>query len=225
MPTENPKVSAYVPQAIKDRLTQFRKETNNISESQAVIRILAEYFEMTEVLSQSSNGIGGVTLAALQAIELKLASFMELVESRLVALENTTQNNSELPVVQERPPENSQSIDSLPSELPVEILSETKSYEQNIGEVPVNLLGEPLEEITPIPGLKLSLLRFGRPKNAIAGIKRSRSIEDFTEWTRQQDPDHIAWKYVENPTKGYVPAEELSSELRGKLLEWIKKNL
>lgn len=223
MPTENPKVSAYVPQAIKDRLTQFREE-RSISESQAVTIILAEYFGMTEVLGRSPDGAGGITLAGMQAIEVKLASFMELVEGRLKALENS-QNKSELSVEQERLPGNNQSIDSLPSELPIEVSPETKLHEQDAGEVPLNLLGEPLEEIKPVPGVKLSKLRFGRPEAAIAGIKRNKSVEELREWTRQQDPDGIAWKFVESPTKGYVPDEELPSELKSKLLKWIKENL
>lgn len=224
MATENPKVSAYVPQAIKDRLTQFREE-RNISESQAVTNILAEYFEMTEVLGRSPDGAGGVTLAGMEAIEARLSSFMELVESRLVALENTAQNKSEPPVVQERPPESSQFTNSLPNEPLAEILPEIKPHEQDISEIPLNLLGEPLQGISPIPGIKLSKLRFGRPEAAIAGIKRSKSVEELTEWTRKYDPDGIAWKFVESPTKGYVPVEELSSELKSKLLSWIKENI
>jgi hypothetical protein len=224
MPTDNPKVSAYVPQAIKDRLTQFREE-RNISESQAVIIILAEYFEMTEVLGRSSDEIGGVTLAGMQAIEARLTSFVEQVENRLTALEKTTQNKSELLVVQEESSKENQFNDNPLSELPVEPSAETKSQDQNTSEIPLNLLGEPLQEISPIPGIKLSKLRFGRPEAAIAGIKRSKSVEELTEWTRKYDPDGIAWKFVESPMKGYVPIEELSSELKSKLLSWIKENI
>jgi len=224
MATENPKVSAYVPQAIKDRLTQFREE-RDISESQAVTIILAEYFEMTEVVGRSPSEVGGVTLAVMQAIEARLASFMELVENRLATLENTTQTNSELPVVQEGLPENNQFTDSLLGKLPSEIPLETKLHEEDVSEVPLNLLGEPLQEISPIPGIKLSKLRFGRPEAAISGIKRSKSVEELTEWTRKYDPDGIAWKFVESPTKGYVPVEELSSELKSNLLKWIKENI
>lgn len=224
MATENPKVSAYVPQAIKDRLIQFRGE-HGFSESQAVTSILAEYFGMTEALGRASGEVGGVTLATMQAIEARLSSFMALVESRLAALEGVIQDKSEPPVAQEELPDNNQSISSLSSELLNEVSLEVNSGGQHISETLVNLLGEPLEEIKPIPGVKLSELRFRRPKAAIAGIKNRESIEKLTEWTRENDPDHIAWKFVESPSKGYVPAEELSSELRGKLLEWIKKNL
>lgn len=229
MATENPKVSAYVPQAIKDRLIRFR-EQHNISESQAVTTILAEYFEMTEVLGRSHDGIAGVTLAGMQAIESKLASFMELVDSRLATLENAIQVKSELPVVQEELLQNYQYIDSLPSELPSEVVSETKSHEQEISELPLNLLGEPLQEIEPIPGIKLSKLRFGLSESRISAMrqkmsKQKMSLEEFTQWTKDKDPDRIPWKFIESPSVGYVPAEELSSEQKSSLLKWIKENI
>jgi hypothetical protein len=87
-----------------------------------------------------------------------------------------------------------------------------------------NLLGEPLNEINPIPGIKLSKLRFGLSEAMIAGKKRDKSLEEFTKWTKDRDPDGIAWKYVLTPSKGYLPVDELSSELRDKLLTWIREN-
>ena len=48
MPTENPKVSAYVPQPIYDHLLAFKAD-RNLSVSQAVIAILEEYFGLGKV--------------------------------------------------------------------------------------------------------------------------------------------------------------------------------
>lgn len=79
--------------------------------------------------------------------------------------------------------------------------------------------------VVPVSGYKLSELRFGLNKNTIAGAKKARSTEKFTEWTRQKDPDGIPWKYVETPSKGYVPASELSGELQVRLKEWIEENI
>lgn len=87
MGTNNPKVSAYVPQPIKDRLTKFR-EQRNLSESQAVTTILAEYFQMEQ--STDSSGkvgqVGGVTLGRMEVLEERLASFAASVERRLQQL-------------------------------------------------------------------------------------------------------------------------------------------
>jgi hypothetical protein len=103
MGTDNPKVSAYVPQALKNRLKEFREERGNIPESQAVIIILAEYFQMPEALGQSPGTLvtGGVTLARMEAIEETLASFVKSTENRLTILQDTIQKLSELSVVRE----------------------------------------------------------------------------------------------------------------------------
>jgi hypothetical protein len=229
MGTENPKVSAYVPQALKDRLKEFREE-RSLSESQAVTAILAEYFEMTEVLGRSLNGIGGVTLAGMQAIESRLVSFMELVESRLTALENTSQKLTGIIVAHDRLLEDNQSNSSLQSELPVEIQPQSEPQKKEESVIQINLLSEPLEEISSIPGIKLSKLRFGLSESRISAmrqkmLKQEMSLEEFTQWTKDKDPDDIPWKFIESPLKGYVPAEELSSEQKSSLLKWIKENL
>ena len=48
MPTENPKVSAYVPQPIYDHLLEFKSE-RGLSVSQAVTAILEDYFGLGKV--------------------------------------------------------------------------------------------------------------------------------------------------------------------------------
>lgn len=254
MGTENPKVSAYVPQVMKDRLKEFRKEHNNISESQAVTIILAEYFQMPEVLGRSPERgvIGGVTLARMEALEQGLASFTKSVEQRLQELGKSISKLSELRVDQggQEAVINSQQtinqvsellarseaiqlelhqvkdlgIDTPPDELPVKV-EQIDEKDKPALALLSELLSDPQEEINPIPGRKLSELRFGRSKDTLAGVKRKMTIEKFTEWTREQDPDNIAWKYVESPSKGYIPVDELPSELKGRLLAWIKENI
>lgn len=90
MPTENPKISAYVPQAIYDRFKQFQEE-QGLSMSQAAIVILAEYFGLQQTLEDSGKGtaIGGVTLAQVQELELKLNGLESSFESRLLNLEHS----------------------------------------------------------------------------------------------------------------------------------------
>ena len=63
MPTDNPKISLYVPQVIYDRFSEFAKQ-QGLSMSQAGIVVLAEYFGLQEALKETTEGttIGGVTL-------------------------------------------------------------------------------------------------------------------------------------------------------------------
>lgn len=275
MGTNNPKVSAYVPELLKERLTQFREE-RGVSESQAVTIILAEYFQIPEVLGRpSESGIaGGVTLARMEALEERLVDFTVSVESRLQTLAEDIRKITGILVVHEEildvATEQVDEVLTVDRRLELEPTAEggdkQKAFslvEHQDSSLPKNLLGEPLtnsesiqlefpqvkeandgsllneppislqsepaselqEEIKPIPGTKLSELRFERGKDTIAGVKRKLSLEKFTEWTIDQDPDDIAWKYVESPTKGYVPADELPGELKRKLLIWIEKNI
>ncbi len=101
MGTDNPKVSAYVPKALKDRLTKFREERNNMPESQAVTIILAEYFQMPEVLGRSpeTGSVGGVTLARMEALEERLLDFTASVEYRLQALGEEIRKMTKIPIV------------------------------------------------------------------------------------------------------------------------------
>jgi hypothetical protein len=46
MPTDNPKISCYVPQEIYDKFSQFKEERRYPSTSQAMIAILTEFFDI-----------------------------------------------------------------------------------------------------------------------------------------------------------------------------------
>ena len=237
MATENPKVSAYVPQVLKDKLTEFREKKGNISESQAVIVVLAEYFGIEQVLDRASEGVvvGGVTLARIETIESQLTELRLLVD-KLVRDNLKEHDKSRLPSdllggieegkgLEQINPASSPFSDSL--NFQVEETSQQQEdsqqldlFSSSLSELP----GEPSDKIKPISGKKLSRLRFRLSESTVAGAKKSKSLEDFIKWTCEKDPDGIAWKQVNNPSIGYVPTEELPSELKSKLLKWMSRN-
>lgn len=211
MPTDNPKISAYVPQAVYDRFKQFEKE-QGISMSQAVIVIFAEYFGLEETIKESTKGttVGGVTLTRIEKLEEELNSLKE-----------TTKLNSEL-------------LSSLQSRLQENIHTKTEVDNEDIIDEPLDnnasspqleLLSDLPQEIKPIIAKTLSSLRFKLAKDTVSGFKSKHSTEEFTKWSKEHDPDGIAWKYVESPIKGYLPDGELSSEQKSRLLEWIEENI
>lgn len=88
MPTENPKISLYVPQQVYDRFKEFQEE-QKLSMSQAGIVILAEYFGLKDVVTETTSKlpVGGVTLQEFQ-------EFKELVlqiNERLSLLETNSE--------------------------------------------------------------------------------------------------------------------------------------
>lgn len=59
MPTENPKISAYVPQVVYDRFKEFKDE-RGLSFSQAAIEVFAEYFGINLVDNSTKEYTGGL---------------------------------------------------------------------------------------------------------------------------------------------------------------------
>ena len=178
MPTDNPKISLYVPQQIYDRFRDFQQE-QNLSMSQAGTVVLAEYFGLEETIKEITKGttIGGVTLAEF-----------EIIKKRLSQLENE---------IKLRP------VGGLRIGSQLELLSEPKS-------------------IKPITS-KLLGVRFGMSKNVASNHKRKSSTEDFAAWSVKKDPDNIAW-IPSSDGKGYIPRDNLPSELCSKLQKWIEEN-
>lgn len=100
---------------------------------------------------------------------------------------------------------NSSSKNDLPSNFSGELLkSDFGSESEN--DIPGDLLTDAAEidisdiennlssELKPMTGRALAE-RFGLYKDSVAGSKRSRSSEEFLEWTKKQDPDGIPWRY------------------------------
>ena len=75
-----------------------------------------------------------------------------------------------------------------------------------------------------LSGYALGMKRFGLSKSTVARSKKDKTLEKFTQWTKERDPDGIAWKFVETPVKGYVPVDDTSSELLAVLQDWMVKN-
>lgn len=82
MPTENPKISAYVPQAVFDRFIQF-KEERGLSISQTVIEILVDYFGIDLSKSSTEKNTSGIpdriTILEKELADLK-QSYVWLVQ-------------------------------------------------------------------------------------------------------------------------------------------------
>lgn len=94
MSTDNPKISAYVPQALYDRFKQFQDE-QSLSMSQAVIVLFAEYFGLEQVIKNVSDEviIGNITLPRIEKIEQQLSQILLDVEE----LKTTKQTTGSLP--------------------------------------------------------------------------------------------------------------------------------
>ena len=199
MPTDNPKISLYVPQQIYNRFRDFQKD-QHLSMSQAGIVILAEYFGLKETIKEITEGttIGGVTLAEFEKLQAEVKELKGIV--------NLNKSSG-------KPPQEKKIIND-------KIYQTELINESDKGDILINklLLAKRLKVTNPksIVNKRYELKR----KN-----KTTAEVE-FSKWTQQKDEDGISWKSIQINKKDirFSPVSELSSELRSKLASWIKEN-
>lgn len=243
MPTSNPKVSAYIPQHLYDLFTVFCDE-RKVSMSKGVALLFSEYFGAEQVVDHL--GKNQPTDLRLQELEEKVSSLLsglnselpnkidnlssqlEFLSARVRTLETTSEPLSSLSS-KLRADDTTTSIESQnTSELPSEPLVIPQDNHENLdslqGKPEPVLHSEPPVILEPLSSTVLSAKRFRLYKDTVRGKKRVMTSDEFYEWTKEKDDDSIAWKYVESPKKGYLPADELPSELLQRLVDWIDKN-
>jgi len=224
MATNNPKISAYVPQAVYDRFEQFRKESG-LSMSQSAIVIFAKYFGLEDI----AKGVTGeITTndSALDRIKILESQVSDLFQ-KLSELQGELSSKSPLSMVFETEVKEkyedllSESLDELPTQR-VETLAFSLDGLQG------ELLGESPIQIPAISDTLLAkrlLTKKGKPiGTSNFRVKKGRSnTEDFFVWTIHADPDNIGWECDEK-TRLCTPDKNLSDELKNKLLKWIQEN-
>jgi hypothetical protein len=203
MPTDNPKISAYVPQVVYDYFDEFRRESG-LSMSQSAAVIFAKFFGLEDIAKE----ITGETTTDNSALDR-----IKLLESQVDDL--------------------FKKISELESKPKSELLSSSLSAEPNTsdvytGDLLEGLLGGLPTQIMPIMG-KTLIKRLIAPSTgkSVSSSKLSteskKSTDEFRQWTSELDIDNIQWEYKGRKV-GYVPAGELSDELRSRLLKWIEEN-
>lgn len=227
MPTDNPKISLYVPQKIYDRFKEFQEE-RKLSMSQAGIVLLAEYFGEEETVKEISSGttVGGVSLARLEQLENRVKELeLKVNQSKTTSsLPDELVDDETVLEEEEKEVEPLETTSGLKDKnFTSDIKSDTGEVHTNIitnSEPQLNLLGEP-QTIEPLTAVFLSEKRFCLSKAMVASYKRKHTLEELSEWMKKKDPDGIAWVLTED---GYVPKDELPDELLNKLQKWIAEN-
>ena len=205
MPTDNPKISLYVPQQIYDRFKTFQEE-RKLSMSQAGIVILAEYFGIEETIKEIIEGttVGGITLSEFEQLKQRI----EQLEKRVEQNETTSK-----PLIK------NQNIDRL---ITSKLSSSAKQDQlelirKNVESISVELLAKRL-------GIK-NPKTISNKKSEVYKNSNPNAENEFCEWSRQKDLDAISWRPIkEGRRTKYVPTSELSEELLSKLQTWISQN-
>lgn len=178
MPTEKPKISAYVPPVVYQSFKEYEKQHGG-SMSQAVTQLIADYFDidLTTQTIQSNGGLQNKITCLHDEIkslddginELKATTALlsQKVDDLEVTASSNNQNYNQLLL-----PLRSNTNDELP---------------QDIRCCPINTDIDPLT-------LRAYAERIGR---SITTMKRIivRPIEVQIEYTQKLDPEHKAWVY------------------------------
>lgn len=253
MPTDNPKVSAYVPQALKDRLTQFRQE-KELSESQAVIAILAEYFQMKEEIGRGSDrvSVGGVTLARMEALEKQVSDLQSLLDQRFQELSESINNGrlgsglqvdhkeslSDKPLVDKQGSEvdgdvqadsSKETIDEAAKEVVVSEENGSSDSRPPVESQNVTFQGRPILELQSKPLSDYEPVTSVRLSQRFG--KGNQSVKHRKRKHKDNMVEFIQWTQGEDPDgiawepvdKGYVPTGELTSQQKGSLLRWYRE--
>ena len=174
MPSTRPKIQAYLDEAIHKRLTDWKIEHGEASESAALNQILAEYFG----ISQSSNQ-SQISLKA-EIDEYLNKQFNEL--SNQMGLQLRTQFAIWNKALQD-------GLSGLNSR--IEALEKICEPIEGLGELSNKLHSPPESESEALNCSGLAR-RLGCNHGTIS---KNRGKPDFEQWSKERDPDAIAWRY------------------------------
>lgn len=123
MPTENPKISAYVPQLVYDRFKEFQEE-RKLSMSQAVVELLVDYFGI-DLSDNSTKEFSGGLPDRVRKLEQELVnlkqSYVELFEE-VNQIKSTGKPPNIEPVITDTKDTVTMAESSLNSELPQDVI-------------------------------------------------------------------------------------------------------
>jgi hypothetical protein len=212
MPTENRRIATYLPRHIDERLEAFKSERSIKGDSQALITILSEFFQVSREVTH--QGISDTQLQhhiellrgeLLNELESKLFDSQASIERRLQKLEekvNLSQfEEAKLELISELEKEllNQQEA---PGQLNLVPLEEVSISGIQADESPSELNGElqnSTSQTTELKPLSESALaqRLRVTVNALrqARTKDKKVAGSFAKWSRVKDDDDIAWEY------------------------------
>jgi len=233
MGTEHPKVTAYIPQVILEALDNWKKEAGIESRSAAIAEILADYLGVPYPVEQKSNVSTGRLPDAIKTIAIELTK----LEIRVTVLEAPMKSGSAAPIAALSTAFDSTSdkISNIPGEVlstaPSTALNSTTppasdvSYEAPStvprqstspantaqGEVPSSA---PTPTLPPAPLSQTTLAtRLGISDKAVQK-QRGKGKESFAAWSRERDPDNVAWTWKGSGGRGqplqFVPLSQIT---------------
>ena len=197
MPTNNPKISSYVPQALYEKLIEFKDE-RGVSISQANIIVLSEFFGVDISNPDDESRLTSGVPSRLESLEIETADLRKQFEKLSVAFQNLSQKNSE-------------KIDSTSS-----LLSDSPTQLELISSDAGDSIEVKLDKALICRRLSMNPASFN---NYTSKYKNS-----FSEWSASKDPDGVPWNIAKEGRKYfYLPSLEISIHQKESLNDWFSK--
>jgi hypothetical protein len=209
LPSEHPKVTAYVPQPILDALDGWKSENNIESRSAAIVAILVDYLGVLYPVQPEGtaptvpSGVLSTVLAELAKLSERVATLEQ--QMAVSAVHQEVPRTASIPEPSSTAPieapgivleEDATTVSAVQSKaLSSAPLEEGTTTSEVLGKaastVPTSAALQP-----PAPLTQMALAkRLGCSDKAIEKHRKQGSKENFAEWSRDRDPDGVSWTW------------------------------
>ncbi len=211
MPSEHPKVTAYVPQPILDALDGWKSENDIESRSAAIVAILVDYLGVLYRVQPESttHTVPGEVLSTVLAELAKLSERVTALEQQMAVSAALQEVPGTAPIPESSstapikalgivPKEETAPVSNVPSSALPEDATTANAVQ---GEVPSTVpTSAPLQSSAPLTQMALAK-RLGVSDKAVEK-HRKQGKENFASWSRDRDPDNIAWTWEGSGGRG-----------------------
>lgn len=190
MPTQNRRVATYLPPHIDEPFKAFKFQRDIKGDSEALIAILSEYFQVSQEVAYSSSSN---LLQRIEAVEDRLSRLKSELLSELKA-------ELQKPSQAKKGKDKSESLGESQSNLLLDsISSEQLNMVHSVSDNP-KLSGRSTDGLSSMTGSQLSKRFNLADSDGVAKSKshRKNSPEKFAQWLVAKDPDGISWEYHED---------------------------
>lgn len=197
MGSEHPKITSYIPRDILEALDKWRKEHELDSRNAAIVAILADYLGVQYPVRVSDAAPLSLHLHTVLDELARLSQRMDALEDSIGTVPKAVESTVLMP-----PPESSSTVSvEVVSTAPIErAVPAGKAQDEAPSSVPPALLTQ----------MALAK-RLGCSDKAIEKHRKGGSKENFAAWSRDRDPDSIAWTWEGSGGRGnplqFVPLD------------------
>lgn len=193
---------------------KYKSHKGTPNRSLVILDAIVEYFNTLSDTENKSNVTMSDNVTVTQFQELQSFSFtlhdtVEDLKDRLFLVEKTLAEDVLVTIksIEKKSSKSNRSNEQI------------EEWNNSTTSLQLELSDNVSEIFKPVSGVLLSA-RLGQHKFAASNRKSKKTLEEFYNWSKENDPDEIGW--IPNPEgSGFIPKNKLRSDLFQKLKAWI----